>query len=51
MSAVPGLRIDHVALPMHDVAATRRFYEESLGLPLVAAWSSDPYQSRGVSSS
>jgi len=42
----PGLRLDHVALPMYDVASTRRFYEESLAMPLVAAWSGDEWEGR-----
>ena len=42
----PALALDHVALPMYDVAATRAFYEESLGLPLVAAGSGDEWEGR-----
>jgi len=33
----PSLRIDHVAFPSFDAAATHRFYTEVLGLELVSA--------------
>jgi catechol 2,3-dioxygenase-like lactoylglutathione lyase family enzyme len=33
-----ALRFDHVALPCFDVAASRRFYEEALGLELLSAF-------------
>ena len=46
MSAIPPLSIDHVAMPMYDVAGTRRFYGETLGLPLLAAWSGDAWEGR-----
>jgi glyoxylase I family protein len=36
-----ALRFDHVALPCFDVAATRRFYEEALGLELLSAFEGD----------
>lgn len=39
----PPLRIDHLALPMYDAAATRIFYEEVLGLPLLDAHSGDDW--------
>lgn len=35
--AGPALRLDHLALPVFDVAACYRFYAERLGLPLIAA--------------
>ena len=35
----PALRLDHLAFPSFDVGATQRFYGETLGLPLVAAYS------------
>lgn len=31
-------RVHHIAYAVKDQAATRRFYEDVLGLPLVAAW-------------
>ncbi len=34
-----GLRIDHVALPCYDVAATHAFAASLLELPLTASWS------------
>ncbi len=40
------LRLDHVAFPMYDVAATRRFYGETLGLPLAAAHSGDNWEGK-----
>jgi catechol 2,3-dioxygenase-like lactoylglutathione lyase family enzyme len=40
------LRIDHVALPMYDVEGTRRFYGQTLGLPLAAAYSGDEWEGR-----
>jgi catechol 2,3-dioxygenase-like lactoylglutathione lyase family enzyme len=36
-----ALRFDHVALPCFDVAASRRFYEEALGLELLSAFEGD----------
>jgi catechol 2,3-dioxygenase-like lactoylglutathione lyase family enzyme len=35
--SVSSLRIDHVAMPCFDLAATDRFYRETLGLELVYA--------------
>jgi glyoxylase I family protein len=40
------LALDHVALPMYDVPATRAFYEESLGLELVSAYSGDDWDGK-----
>jgi hypothetical protein len=40
---VPRLAIDHVALPVDDAAAARRFYGEVLGLALVEALSGDDW--------
>jgi catechol 2,3-dioxygenase-like lactoylglutathione lyase family enzyme len=36
---MPALSIDHAAFPCFDVAATHRFYTETLGCPLVFALS------------
>jgi len=41
------LRVDHVALPCFDVAASRRFYEDALGLRLLAAFVADSELWRG----
>jgi len=40
------LSLDHVAVPVRDVAAARRFYEEVLGLPLAVAMSGDDWDGR-----
>ena len=37
------LRIDHLAIPVYDAAATHRFYTEVLQLPLVEALSGDDW--------
>jgi catechol 2,3-dioxygenase-like lactoylglutathione lyase family enzyme len=37
------LTFDHVALPMFDPAATRAFYEDVLGLPLIDALEGDDW--------
>ena len=37
MSALPS-RLHHTAYVTRDLQATRRFYEELIGLPLVATW-------------
>jgi catechol 2,3-dioxygenase-like lactoylglutathione lyase family enzyme len=41
------LQFDHVALPCFDVAASRRFYEDALGLRLLAAFTGDSELWRG----
>ena len=33
------LGFNHIDLATHDMAATRAFYEDLIGLPLVATWS------------
>ena len=38
MSAERPLRLHHHAFVVKDQEATRRFYEEVVGLPLVATW-------------
>lgn len=38
------LHLDHVALPIFDVAASHRFYAEVLALPLVGALSGDDWE-------
>ena len=40
------LALDHLALPVFDVAASRRFYGELLGLPLLSADSGDDWGGR-----
>ena len=45
MSAA-ALRLDHLALPVYDAAATHRFYSEVLQLPLVEALSGDDWGGR-----
>jgi catechol 2,3-dioxygenase-like lactoylglutathione lyase family enzyme len=45
MSDAP-LRLDHLALPVYDAAATHRFYSEVLQLPLVDALSGDDWGGR-----
>jgi catechol 2,3-dioxygenase-like lactoylglutathione lyase family enzyme len=37
------LRLDHVVVPVHDPAAARRFYQGTLGLPLVGALTGDDW--------
>jgi catechol 2,3-dioxygenase-like lactoylglutathione lyase family enzyme len=41
-----ALRLDHLALPVFDAAATYRFYSEVLELPLVDAMSGDDWGGR-----
>jgi catechol 2,3-dioxygenase-like lactoylglutathione lyase family enzyme len=41
-----ALRLDHLALPVYDAAATHRFYSEVLRLPLVEAVSGDDWGGR-----
>lgn len=41
-----ALKLDHIAMPIRDVAATQRFYTEILGLPLLAAHSGDDWGGR-----
>jgi catechol 2,3-dioxygenase-like lactoylglutathione lyase family enzyme len=36
--ARPPMRLHHTAYVTHDLEATRRFYEDVLGFPLVATW-------------
>jgi catechol 2,3-dioxygenase-like lactoylglutathione lyase family enzyme len=44
MSAAPSpLRLDHVVVPVRDAEEARRFYGDTLGLPLVAAYSGDDW--------
>lgn len=38
-----SLRLDHLAIPCFDAAATHRFDAETLGLPLVDAFSGDDW--------
>jgi catechol 2,3-dioxygenase-like lactoylglutathione lyase family enzyme len=40
------LRLDHVVLPVHDAAAARRFYGETLGLELRSAFGGDSWGGR-----
>ena len=40
----PRLALDHVALPVRDAAATRRFYSDVLGLELVDAISGEGWE-------
>ena len=40
-SRAPALALDHVAIPVRDAAATRRFYSNTLGLELVDAISGE----------
>jgi len=42
--AAPRLSLDHVALPVDDADAARRFYGEVLGLTLVDALSGDDWE-------
>jgi catechol 2,3-dioxygenase-like lactoylglutathione lyase family enzyme len=42
----PRLRLDHVALPVSDVAASYRFYREVLQLPLVQTAKGDDWGGR-----
>lgn len=42
--AAPRLALDHIALPVRDAAATRRFYSDVLGLELVDAISGDDWE-------
>jgi glyoxylase I family protein len=41
-----ALKLDHVAMPIRDVAGTHRFYTEVLGLPLLAAHAGDDWGGR-----
>lgn len=45
MTSVP-LRLDHVALPAFEAAATWRFYAETLQLPLLEAFNGDDWGGR-----
>ncbi len=47
-AANPLLNVNHLALACRDAAATRRFYEDLLGLPLVNAMvTEDPFRKDG----
>ena len=41
MAPPPGLRLHHTAFVTRDQEATRAFYEDVLGFPLVACWSEE----------
>jgi len=43
MSEHSELRLDHVAIPVRDAAATHKFYSEVLGLPLIEAHEGDDW--------
>ena len=43
MSASGPLCLDHVVVPVRDAEEARRFYRDTLGLPLVAALSGDDW--------
>ena len=44
MSAAPSpLRLDHVVVPVRDAQEALRFYRDTLGLPLIAAYSGDDW--------
>jgi catechol 2,3-dioxygenase-like lactoylglutathione lyase family enzyme len=42
----PSLAIDHIALPIFDVAGTLSFYTDVLGLPLLSAFSGDDWNGK-----
>ena len=39
----PALRFDHVAVPVHDAQSAHHLFAETLGLPLLAAYSGDDW--------
>ena len=39
----PALRFDHVAVPVHDAKSAYQLFAETLGLPLLAAYSGDDW--------
>jgi catechol 2,3-dioxygenase-like lactoylglutathione lyase family enzyme len=41
-----ALKLDHVAIPIRDVAASQRFYSDVLGLPLLTALTGDDWGGR-----
>jgi catechol 2,3-dioxygenase-like lactoylglutathione lyase family enzyme len=43
MNTSPSLRFDHVAVPVHDAKNAYQLFAETLGLPLLAAYSGDDW--------
>ena len=43
MKNPPSLRFDHVAVPVHDAKAAYDLFAETLGLPLLAAYTGDDW--------
>lgn len=43
MKTAPPLRFDHLAVPVHDAQSAYQLFAETLGLPLVAAYSGDDW--------
>ena len=43
MKRPPSLRFDHVAVPVHDAKAACELFADTLGLPLVAAYTGDDW--------
>jgi catechol 2,3-dioxygenase-like lactoylglutathione lyase family enzyme len=41
-----NLHLDHVAIPVFDAEATHRFYSETMGLPLIGAFSGDDWEGK-----
>jgi catechol 2,3-dioxygenase-like lactoylglutathione lyase family enzyme len=46
VNAPSPLRLDHIVVPVRDAQEARRFYRDTLGLPLVAALSGDDWSGR-----
>jgi catechol 2,3-dioxygenase-like lactoylglutathione lyase family enzyme len=43
MKNPPSLRFDHVAVPVHDAKSAYQLFADTLGLPLVAAYTGDDW--------
>jgi catechol 2,3-dioxygenase-like lactoylglutathione lyase family enzyme len=43
MKNQPSLRFDHVAVPVHDAKSAYQLFADTLGLPLLAAYSGDDW--------